>query len=300
MERQHIDYLTEELIKSDEMIWINPVGGLGDVIMLSTVIKMAYDKYGKQFNMARRTKHSEFFKYHPGIKEIGHPTKEDWLVCNDYWMREEFADVNCKALSIMKKIFAVEDNLSEDLYVAYPPEDESTRLLLEQIPWQQRNVVIAPSSDSPRKMMHPIKWHNIVNELISQRCFVVQVGNYGDIPIQGAYCLLGVTTPMQIFSVLNKANLVITCDSLIMHAARAKKIPTITLFGPTEASRYGYTGHFCLQANTQKCPMANQCLGPDFSENYSKMCPMNENHCMNQHEETKILDIAINILNQEL
>ena len=46
--------------------------------------------------------------------------------------------------------------------------------------------------------MHPIKWHIIVEKLLAQRCFVIQLGQMGDIPIKGAYSLLGATTPDQV------------------------------------------------------------------------------------------------------
>ena len=39
MDRKHIEYLTPELLYSEEPIWVNPVGGLGDIIMLSTALK---------------------------------------------------------------------------------------------------------------------------------------------------------------------------------------------------------------------------------------------------------------------
>lgn len=49
MDRKHIEYLTPELLYSEEPIWVNPVGGLGDIIMLSTALKRSFDKYSKNF-----------------------------------------------------------------------------------------------------------------------------------------------------------------------------------------------------------------------------------------------------------
>ena len=73
MDRKHIEYLTPELLYSEEPIWVNPVGGLGDIIMLSTALKRSFDKYSKKFCIARRTQYTEFFTNHPAIQEIGHP-----------------------------------------------------------------------------------------------------------------------------------------------------------------------------------------------------------------------------------
>lgn len=49
MDIKHIEYLNSELLQSKKPIWINPVGGLGDIIMLSTALKCSYDKYEKSF-----------------------------------------------------------------------------------------------------------------------------------------------------------------------------------------------------------------------------------------------------------
>ena len=146
--------------------------------------------------------------------------------------------------------------------------------------------------------MHPVKWHIIVEKLSAQHCFVAQIGRLGDIPIQGAYSLLGTTNSMEVINVLKHFDLVITPDNYIMHAAKLVHTPTIALFGPTESSRYGYKEHVCLQADTSNCELSTQCLGPHVSENYSTPCPLCDKHCMNSHDENKIVDIALSLLNK--
>lgn len=294
-----IEYLLPERIGSDKPIWIDPVGGLGDIIILSTALKRSHEKYGRKFNLSRRTRYTEFFIGHPAIEEIGNPPEDSDIVCNDYWSRPDFNDVSNKALNIVLKIFGVTESNNDTLYMVESKADEHTNLLLKNIPWNnKRTVVISFSSESPRKMMHPMKWHFIVEKLLAQQCMVIQVGNYGDIPIKGAYSLLGVTTPMQVCEILKKSDLVITLDSYIMHAAKLTNTPTIALFGPTEPERYGYNGHICLQANKNQCPHENECLGPNVPENYSTMCPLQDRHCMNSFDENKIVDIAMTILNK--
>lgn len=291
-----IEYLTKEHLESEDPIWIDPVGGLGDILMLSTALKRAFDKYGKKFNLSRRTHYTRFFINHPAIAEIGNPPEDANIVCNDYWSRPDFEDVNNKALYIVSKVFGVEDTIDDSLFLADADIEEATDLLIKNIPWGEKNVIISFSSESPRKMMHPIKWHIIVEKLLAQQCFVLQVGSYGDIPIRGAYSLLGVTTPIQICEIVRKADLVITPDNFIMHATRLSNIPAIALFGPTEPERYGYLNHICLKADTDFCEFKDKCLGPHVSENYSTQCPLNEKHCMNSFDENKIVDIAMTIL----
>lgn len=298
MNNKAIDYLTPKMLASKKSIWINPVGGMGDVIMLSTAMKRSFDKYGKKFSVARRTQYTQFLQNHPAVQEIGHPPADSVIVCNDYWLRKEFKDANNKALDINLKIFGVEDSKDDSLFLPESATDEATQILLDTIPWRDKNVMIVCSSESPRKVMHPIKWHIIVEKLLSQQVFITQVGRMGEIPIHGTYSILGATSPLQVVKLLEHIDLLITPDNFVMHAAKLVGTPTIALFGPTEASRYGYSNHICLQADTSHCEFSNQCLGPHVPDNYTKPCPLNERHCMNSFDENKIVDIAMTILNK--
>lgn len=298
MKNNSIDYLSPKLLSSKEPIWINPVGGMGDIIMLSTAMMRSFEKYGKKFSMARRTQYTEFFQNHPAIEEIGHPPVGSKIVCNDYWMRKEFQNTNNKALAINLKIFGIKEATDDSLYLPEYETADATKILLDTIPWREKNVMIVISSESPRKMMHPFKWHIIVDKLLSQQCFVIQAGRAGEIPIKGAYSLLGATEPLQIIDLLKKVDLLITLDNFVMHTAKVAGTPTIALFGPTEVSRYGYSNHFCLQADVSHCELHDKCLGPHVSENYATPCPMEERHCMNTFDENKVIDIAMTILNK--
>lgn len=297
MDKKHIEYLTPELLNSEEPIWVNPVGGLGDIIMLSTAMKRSYDKYAKKFYIARRAQYTEFFSCHPAVQEIGYPPIGSNVVCNDYWMRADFNNAENKALDITCRIFGVEAYSDDDLYLPQMEINKTTETLMKNIPWRTKNVAIVFSSESPRKMMHPVKWHIIVEKLLAQNCFVIQIGRMGDVPIRGAYSLIGATKPLQIIDILRNVNAVITLDNYVMHAAKLVHTPTIALFGPTEASRYGYKDHFCLQADLSQCNQTDKCLGPHVPENYSTPCPLCEKHCMNTHDENKIVDITTSILN---
>lgn len=283
---------------SPDPIWVNPVGGLGDILMLSTALRQAYLRYGRKFNLCRRAQYTRFFVNHPAIETIGNPPEESFIVCNDYWNRPEYDDPSIKSLSILYKIFGIGDCSDTTLWIPLDDADPTYDLIEKNIPWTDRTVVIATSSESPRKMMHPVKWHIIVEKLLAQRCFVVQVGLPGDMHIVGAYSLLGVTTPTQLCRLLKKARLVITPDNFIMHAAQLARVPAISLFGPTEASHYSYPGHIALQADRSECPHAANCIGPHVGDNYPTPCPLEAQHCMNSFEENKIVDIAMSVLNK--
>ena len=291
-----IEHLTPELLKGEQSIWINPVGGLGDIIMLSSVMMHCFDQYGKRFNVVRRTHYTDFFVGHPAVEGIGHPKPNSLIICNDYWSRPEFDDVNRKAIDILYNIFCV-DAHKQSLYVVSHIEPK-TDILLKNIPWGKKNIIISISSESPRKMMHPMKWHIIVEKLLSQNVFVLQVGGSNDIPIKGAYSIIGTTTPNQLISILSKADVVVTVDNFVMHAAEVVRVPTISLFGPTEASRYAYNDHIALQISTEYCPHHDECLGPHVADNYATMCPLCEEHCMNHHNENQIFDAIMSIIKE--
>lgn len=291
-----IERLTPEMLRGEQPIWVNPVGGLGDIIMLSTVLMHCYEQYGKKFHVARRTHYTDFFVGHPAVVEIGHPEPESLIICNDYWSRPDFNDVNKKAIDILYDIFCV-DNHRQPLFVVSHAEPK-TEVLLKNIPWAKKNIIICISSESPRKMMHPMKWHMIVDKLITQHFFVLQVGGPNDIPIKGAYSIIGTTSPNQIISILGKADVVVTVDNFVMHAAEAAHIPTVSLFGPTEESRYAYDDHISLQVDTQYCPHHSECLGPHVADNYATSCPLCEDHCMNHHNENQIVDAIMSIIKE--
>lgn len=285
------EYITKDFLNKNTEIWINPIGGYGDILMISTALYHAYKEHGKKFNMVKRTQYSPLFKGHPAIHHIGFPPIGSIIIGTDYWSKLEFQETKYRAIEILFKIFGGTN--SEHINNLYLPEteDKDSKVLLENIPWGTRSVAIAPSSESIRKMMHPIKWHLITDILRHNNYFVLQVGKANDMHIKGAYSLLGTTSPRQLLEVIRKVNFVITHDNFIMHAAQLVLTPAICLFGPTLASQYGYKNQFCLQANIEFCPHKNSCLGAKFPSNYTTPCPMNEQHCMNQFSEQQITDI---------
>lgn len=296
---KHLEYITPERLADPAPIWINPIGGKGDVIMLSTVLKRVFDKTGRRFRLMRRSGYTDILKNHPAIEEVGHPTPDEDIISNDYWSRPEFGDPNTKALAILCKIFGTEWDGSDALFLPEFDPDPAVELIEKNVPWTDRTVIISISSESPRKMMHPMKWHRLVARLLEEGCFVVQIGDPRDVVIKGVYSLVGCTMPLQVPAILKHAAVVISPDNYIMHAARACGVPAVALFGPTEASRYGYPSQRALQAPVNDCPEHDRCLGPHVSENYSQPCPFApEGHCMNKHDEILIADLIMSLINK--
>jgi ADP-heptose:LPS heptosyltransferase len=278
-----------------EELWVNPYGGYGDILMLSGVLKLAYDKDPHQkYNLVRRTKYTSLLKGHPAIKEIGFPPKDAKFVNTNYWNVDNYESGKFRAFQLLAETFGLKTPVEEKLFLAGKLEEDP--LLNKLIPWKKKNIIIAPSSDSPRKMMHPIAWHNIVERLVAEGVLVIQVGKIQDLYIKGTYSLLNLTSPRQLISLLKKCNFVISSDNFIMHAARLMEKPAIVLWGPTKSSVYGYKEHLHIEASLDNCKLKNECLGPRFSMNYATVCPNGPEHCMNKISLDQIFNAIFTLL----
>jgi ADP-heptose:LPS heptosyltransferase len=90
-----------------------------------------------------------------------------------------------------------------------------------------------------------------------------------------AHSAVGLTTIRQLGALMRRAQLVITNDSASLHLASAVGAPTIALFGPTDAGKYGPTAPahrtirralFCAPCEQAACRFNHECMrfvGPD-------------------------------------
>ena len=306
----------KEIINDKHGIWINPTGGYGDILLLSGVLKQCFDKNpSMKYNLTRRTIYQNLLRGHPAIEKIGFPPRDVKIITTDYWMKEKIGIVS--ALVHDPDIIILDEpqtgldpkarvdvrNFILELRKMGKTIFFSSHLLYEVsefIPFNGRKVaVIAPSSDSPRKMMEPMIWHHVVEKLLKKKIFVIQVGRENDIYIKGTYSLLGLTTPRQLISLLKKSDIIISVDNFIMHAAHLFKIPAIIIWGPTDSKVYGYTEQIHLQCPYNDCELHDKCLGPNYPENYGTVCPFKNKHCMNHISVDKIYNSVINIFDSK-
>ena len=278
-----------------ERLWINPIGGYGDMLMVSGVLKLVVDSCREaQFNLVRRTKYLTFLKGHPAIAEIGYPPKDAMLVATDYWAQERLGEKNQRAFQIIARTFGLETPVEEGLYVPWAWDKDEDPLLLKMIPWKKKNVLIAPSSDSPRKVMLPQLWHQLVEKLNADGFFVLQAGRLRDIHIRNAYSALGLTTPRQIIALLRRFDVIITPDNFIMHAAHLVGASAVVLWGPTRPEVYGYPRQTHLQGQ-RPCESTEEtdCIDPARNRGvgvYGTPCPMGKDHCMNKISVERIFE----------
>jgi len=261
-----------------ELPWINPVGGLGDSLMLSSVLKMVVDNNPlNRFHLIRRTNYLSILQGHPAIEKIGFPPVHAEIVNTDYWNQEGFEYNNKRAFQVLAAMFKLSTPVEEKFYIPGSYVEDS--ILHNFIPWKKRNIVIAPSSVSPRKEMSPLIWHTLVERLKDTETLIIQVGNVYDLHIKDTYSLLGLTSCPQLIRLIERCDMVISVDNFIMHAAHMVGKPSVILWGPTSHTVYGYDDHINLQAPT--CEQRDECLGPRKGSIYHSPCPR-EKHCMDK------------------
>lgn len=273
-------------VPDDEPVWINPIGGLGDTLMISAVLKQVADRFpARKYNLVERTKYREILAGHPAIAEIGHPPLGARFASTAYWYQEDFAHHGARAFQILAGMFGLDRPAVEQLYVPWEMVDD--QLIVSRIPWRRLNVLICQSSDSPRKCMPVTKWEALVRLLHADGVGVVQVGRSGDRYVRGACSLLGLTTPRQVISLLPRFDAVVTSDSFLMHAAYLQGVEAVVLWGPTDHKVYGYDGQTHLQV-VPTCAERDTCIGLRQTEPYHARCRYSDDHCMNTFDPNQI------------
>ena len=274
-------------------IWINPYGGLGDMLMLSGVLKLCYDQNpDRKYCMVRRTRYREFFDGHPAIGRFGNPALEQEVIVSNYWDKEEEGQGIQRPFQILARTFGLETPVEEQLFFPKPLLENG--ILLKQIPFvKEKTVVIAPYSDSPRKMLPLTTWEAVVKALKGKGYFIIQVGQRENKYIKGAYSVCGCgINPHQLISLIDKCNYVITLDNFIMHIAHLLKKPAVVLWGPTVPEVFGYEEQCHIRASIEQRTCAGKCIGRGLYLGrgfYYKTCPETV-HCMDKISEKTILE----------
>jgi len=270
------------VIKGGET-WINPIGGLGDSLMLSGVLKQLIEAdSSRKFNLVTRTGYAQILEGHPAIARIGHPPFGAHVMGTDYWSQADYgsAGENGRAYQILARMLGLETPIEEKLYLPEDREpDPALSGLIDAIPWKEINVMICPASSSRRKEMDPHHWEELAKLMEEAGLGVVQAGTVHDRYIRGAFNLLGLTTPRQAISIMSRFQLVVTVDNFFMHAAHLVGIPAVVIWGPTPACIYGYPDQIHLRAAVD-CDHPDGCIGPGRGHLYPTPCPRGADHCI--------------------
>ncbi|MEE9213743.1 MAG: SPASM domain-containing protein [Thermodesulfobacteriota bacterium] len=285
---------TKEKEDSVDLTWINPIGGLGDTLMISGVLKQVSEKHpSRKFNLVARTKYRPLLEGHPAITHIGHPPPEARFISTNYWNHKDYLLPEKRAYQILARIFGLKTPVKERLYVPWELHDDP--VLMRLIPWKQHNVLICQSSDSPRKQMGIERWESLVAMLNKDKIGIVQAGKMKDRYVRGTYSLLGLTTPRHLISILRHFDAIVTADSFIMHAAHLCGVPAVVLWGPTDYRVYGYSKQIHLQAKID-CEYPGGCIRTDHGNLYHIDCPKGPAHCVDTLQLETIYNSVKNLL----
>ncbi|MCM8800956.1 MAG: lipopolysaccharide heptosyltransferase II [Candidatus Omnitrophica bacterium] len=135
------------------------------------------------------------------------------------------------------------------LYIPFEEKRNIEDLLKEYQIREGELVVIAAGARSHIKRWSKEGFRDLIPVLIKELGMkVILVGDKDDIPIgeyiasqvkEDVFNLCGKTTLLQLTYLLNKADLLITNDSAVLHLASYLNIPVVAIFGPTDELKYG-------------------------------------------------------------
>ncbi len=275
-------------------VWINPFGGLGDTVILSSVLKAGLDKNPKRrFNVVARTSYGELLRGHPAVDKIGNPPPGTYVVSTAYWDHPDFGGPGGRPFGILSRMLGLDLPQEGPLFV--PPPIEIDELLVSRIPFSGRNVLICPSCSSPRKEMELSTWEAVVTELSAQGVFVAQAGRRHDRYVRGAFSLLGVTTPRQLIALVSRFDAIVATDNFMGPAAHLVGRPAVVLWGPTDPATFGYPSQTHLLGH-RICQNPEGCLARGRATLYATRCPLGPSHCMNRIEANAIVAAVKKVL----
>ena len=140
-------------------------------------------------------------------------------------------------------------------------------------------IVICPGARSHIKRWTAEGFARVADRLIAELGVqVVFSGETDEEPVieeiairmrQRAYSAVSLTTIRQLGVLMRRVSLVITNDSASVHLASALRIPTVAIFGPTDAAKYGPTAPrsrtvrrtlFCAPCEQALCRFNHECM----------------------------------------
>lgn len=283
--------------KQNGPLWINLVGGPGEALMVSGILKQIANKFPKKkFNVVTRTECDSLLFGHPAIAHIGHPPAGARFINTDYRDVPDLAlsgQPTRSAYQKLARVFGLETPIAERLWVPFTKKPDP--VLAGFMPLKRYKVLICPSSDFLKKQMSAPKWEELVGLLSDKDTFVAQAGKHSDLHIRGAYSLLGLFNPKQLVSILSLFNAVITVDNFIVHASHLCNVPAVVLWGPTDHRVYGYREQMHFQSR-RSCGFADGCIGSDKETAHLTPCSHGADHCLDSLNLQDITSVVKNIL----
>lgn len=263
--------------------WIDPIGGLGDALILSSVLHEVWTHTGRRFGMCRQLPYSEFFTGHPAIAQIAQPPKSVPRIKVDYWSYETPGPGRARPYQIYSRLFGLTTPREEVLWMPIGDEDSDPTL---RLPVSSGSVIVAAHSVSPRKMWSPRNWAALVDGLRKLTTLdIVQIGMGHEPKIPGTISVRGLTKPREACRLIKRSALLVTVDAFPLHAAAWAGTPTVALWGPSDPDTFGYPWHTNVR---EKLPCDASCFPSRDYQLYLSPCAIQPGGCM---AEVKVDDV---------
>jgi hypothetical protein len=271
--------------------WIDPIGGLGDCLWLSSVLFDLWKTSGRSFNLCRKEPYGSFLRGHPALASISVPPLHFPTLKVDYWSPESGGAEISRPYQSLSRMFGLKTPREENLWA--PISDEEIAAV-RAFPIGERYIIIAPTSVSPRKMWAFKKWDRLVQRIRETTNLpILQIGASNDPRVSGALHLCGLTSPRQVMALMTRAALVVAVDAFPLHAAAWAKVPTIALWGPTRPEVFGHADQENIQAGSS-CPAS--CFIPFQSDSYLSPCDFKEGACLDRIDADCVFEKVVKFL----
>jgi len=114
-------------------------------------------------------------------------------------------------------------------------------------------IALAPGASWPSKRWLPQHWGTLASLLAADGARIVVLG-HGDEPVPGGWMsFMNQTSVLEAGQILARADLLVACDSGLMHLALAVGTPTVALFGATDPKYLSDSPLLFPVVSEQKC-----------------------------------------------
>lgn len=200
---------------------------LGDEIMALPVFESLRARYPADY-LAVLTHYPELFESHPFVDAVNIvPRRIDQYLLlrsgpRDVFRLEHYARTAGVALPVSRPHLYYRDWRMP---------------ILDTLPEGPGPLIAVATGASWRTKRWPLsRWRAVCESLAARGCRIVALGTEDDESIGVGLSLLGKTTVREAACVLHAADLLICCDSGLMHLCLAAAKPLLALFGPTNPS----------------------------------------------------------------
>lgn len=239
---------------------------LGDEIMMLPVFESLRERYPADY-ISVLTHFPELFENHPFVDAVNEPdpAPDRYILLRGAPRTEYRLDACARHAGVRRPLSR------PHLYYA----DWSAPQLNALPEGNGPIVVLAPGTTWPTKRWPDAKWRALCAALEAHGCRIVELGR-GHEPLGVGLCLVDRTSIREAACILHQADLLVSCDSGLMHLALAAGTAVVALFGPTDPSILirdepnfhpiiadlpckGYWNRPGPEPSTERCPLGHTC-----------------------------------------